>query len=276
MYEKTYHKTVLKNDTKTELPQSRVNWKRILWIVIFVVVITGTIVLIKLPRMQVATIEVTGANVADPGDVSEFVKMQLQGKKLFFLPKTSIMLIPEHTLEKELKEQFPRFQTVSVSRKNFSTITIAVSEYQGVYLWCSDVDTCFFMDQNGVVFAPAPIYSGSAYPKIFASTVQPVPFQALNDEQNDTVTLLLAKLPAILITPTEFHFVGDHELDVIFNHDGHQSSIIFDPTTDIQAALNVLFTGLRTNPLATKFHDQAMVLQYIDLRFSNRVVYKFQ
>ncbi|MEO5646000.1 MAG: hypothetical protein ABIO57_02940 [Candidatus Paceibacterota bacterium] len=276
MYEKSYHKTVLKTDVKPEQSKQRVNWKLILWLSLGAILIAGIIVLIKLPRLQINNIEVVGANVADPGDVTEFVKMELQGKKLFFLPKTSIILVPEHKLEKDLKAQFSRFQTVRVSRKNFSTLTVTVSEYQGVYLWCSDEENCYFMDQNGIAFAPAPVFSGSAYIKIFGGTVQPLPFQALSTAQNDRVTLLLTKLPAIMIVPTEFHFTSDHQLDVLFNHDGHQASIMFDPMADTQDALNVLFTGLRTNPLATKFHDSSKVLEYIDLRFSNRVVYKFQ
>jgi hypothetical protein len=276
MYEKTYHKAVLKTDTKPEKPVQRVNWKLVLWLVVGAVVIVGAIVLIKLPRLQVNNVEVIGANVADPGDVAEFVKMELQGKKLFFLPKTSLILLPEHRLEKDIKSHFSRFQTVSVSRKNLSTITVTVSEFQGVYLWCADEDTCDFMDQNGIAFAPAPYFSGSAYPKVFAGTAQPLPFQALNQPELHTLGLLLTKLPAIQIIPTEFHFNSDHETDVTFNHGGNQANILFDPNIDTQDALNALFTGLRTDPLASKFRDPSKVLQYIDLRFSNRVVYKFQ
>jgi hypothetical protein len=276
MYEKSYHTAVLKTEKNPEKKPGRINWKLILGLLLGAVLIAGFIVLIKLPQWQVQHIEVVGANVADPGDVSEFVTAELQGRKLFFLPKTSILLVPEHRLEKDLKAHFSRFQTVGVSRKNFSTLTVTVSEYQGVYLWCNDPDTCFFMDQNGIAFAPAPVFSGSAYPKIFVGTVQPLPFQALNLQQEQMVSLLRDKLPALLITPTEFHFVSDHQVEVMFNHNGHQASLLLDPMTDTQQALNALFSGLRTNPLATNFHDSSKVLDYIDLRFSNRVVYRFE
>lgn len=277
MYERTYHKAVLKTDDKPVKKEGgRVNWKAALWIVVSVAIVVGAVFLIRMPRLQVTNVEVAGAHVADPGDVKEFVMTELQGKKLFLLPKTSIFLVPEHRLEKDLKAQFSRFQTVSVSRKNFSTLVVTVSEYQGVYLWCSDDASCYFMDQNGVAFAPAPYFSGNAYPKIFVGQKQGLPFQAVTASQLAFIAAALDKLPVIGINPEEFHFVSDHELDVYFNHYGQQSKLLFDPTTNLQDAMNALYTGLRTNPLATKFRDQTQILQYVDLRFSYRVVYKFQ
>jgi len=277
MYERTYHKTVLKTDEKQPGRKLRqVNLKLIALIVVVLAVLTGIVILIRLPKVQVKTVSVVGANVVDPGDVSEFVTSQLQGDKLFILPKTSIFIIPEHTLEQQIKAAFPRLQTVVVSRRNFSTITVTVTEYQGVYLWCADETDCDFMDQNGVAFATAPYFSGDAYPKIFTGATHAMPFQALSPDQVNTLSLLLTRLPIINIDPEEFHFVTDHELDVDFNHNGHQAQLMFDPTLDISDSLEALYTGLQTDPLATKFQDPSEVLQYIDLRFLDRVVYKFQ
>ncbi len=285
MYERTYHKTVLKQEEKdVDKKNSRGkagalrewNWKLIIGIVSAVILLVGSVLLIRAPRLQVRTIEVNGAHVADPGDITEFVNSQLQGNKLFILPRSSIFLAPEHAIEKALKAQFPRLQTVEVDRKNFSTLSINVTEFQGMYLWCTADADCYFMDQNGIAFATAPYFSGTAYPKIFNGTASTLPFQAVTADQLTMVSLLLSRLPSLGIDPAEFHFVSDHELDVDFNHDGHQAQLIFDPTSNTADALQVLFTGLRTNPLAGKFRDASQVLQYIDLRFSNRIVYKFQ
>jgi hypothetical protein len=276
MYERTYHKTVLHTDTEPVKKTGQVNWKLLLKIFIAAVVLAGIVIAIRVPKFQVKHVVVVGANVVDPGDVTEFVTQQLQGHKFFILPRTSIFIIPESALEKNLKEKFPRLQTVSISRTNFSTLTITVTEYQGIYLWCSDETTCDFMDQNGVAFSAAPYFSGNAYPKIFIGTAQSLPFQAISPEQVTRIGLLMERLPVIGIVPAEFHFVSPHELDVDFNHDGHQAQLLFDPTADTRVALVSLYTGLRTNPLASQYQDATQVLHYIDLRFANRVVYKFQ
>jgi cell division septal protein FtsQ len=155
MYERNYQKTVLKTESQPVKKTGRINWRWVLVVILVGIVIAGSIYLIRLPRLQVSHIEVSGVNVVDPGDVTEFIHNDLQGRRMFILPKSSIFLVPIHTLEKELKIQFSRFQTVSVSRKNFSTLSVAVTEYQGIYLWCVDAMTCYAMDQNGVAFAPA-------------------------------------------------------------------------------------------------------------------------
>lgn len=276
MYERTYHKAVLKTDTKGSKKRHQINWRLIARIVVAIAIVVGIIFLIRLPRAQVSTIDVEGATVVYPGDVSEFVKNQLEGNKLGILPRSSIFLVPADSLAKEIQTAFPRFQTVQVTRKNFSTLVVTVSEYQGVYLWCSDETTCYFMDQQGMVFASAPYFSGNAYPKIFIGSLQRLPFSALTPAQVATVALLVDHLTTLGIVPSEFHYVSDHELDIYFVHNGQQSTLLLDPTIDVNESLTALYTGLRTNPLATEFRDATKVLQYIDLRFTDRVVYKFQ
>lgn len=279
MYERTYHKTVLKNDEKSSKKgrqQMRVNWKLIVLIVGGLILITGIVLLVRLPKTQVGTIEVSGVNVVDPGDVSEFVKNKLQGNILGVLPKTSIFLISTHRLENEIKMAFPRLQTVVVNRKSFSSITVNVTEYQGVYLWCVDQATCYFMDQNGMVFAPAPYFSGNAYPKIFIGSLQPLPFQAVTPAQISSISLIIDHLGSLSIAPSEFHYITTHELDIYFIHNSQQAMVLFDPSMDTYDQLTALFTGLRTEPLASEFHTPTKILQYIDLRFLDRVVYKFQ
>ncbi|HTH92890.1 MAG TPA: FtsQ-type POTRA domain-containing protein [Candidatus Paceibacterota bacterium] len=277
MYERTYHKTVLKDDEKeSKKKEARVNWKLLLRITVAIVIIAAIIFVIRIPRAQVTHITVEGAKVVDPGDITEFIQQNLQGKELFVLPKSSIFLVPIHKLEKRIKQQFSRVQTVSINRVNFNTLSVSITEYQGVYLWCIDESTCYFMDQNGVAFTSAPYFSGDAYPKIFSGSMQNIPFQAVTSAQLADISLLLDRLATIGITANEFHFNSIHELDVDFTHEGRPAVLMFDPTTSISDALTDLYTGLRTNPLATKYRDTSKVLQYIDLRFSNRVVYKFQ
>lgn len=282
MYNRTYNKNVLQEEKLAKVKKP-FPWMRMLLITIVVVIVVSTIVLIKTPKLQVKSVDVVGTHVADPSDVSSFVMGNLNGKYLKFLPKTSILLVHTSTLANKIKIAFPRFKDVSVNRSAFDRLEISVTEYEGVYLWCLDQTdnpetSCSFMDERGIVFSKAPYFSGNAYIKIFGgnSETQSYPFSPLSVEYFQDINLLTSRLKAINIEPTEFHFVTEHELRVTFNHFGDESFILFDPTNDIDESLGALFTGMRTEPLNSEYGDRSKVLEYLDTRFDNKLVYKFR
>lgn len=281
MYERTYHDRVLKNEENTSPKKKRffrprLRLKTILITIGCIALVGICVTLTRLTRLQIASVEIEGTNVADPTEVSTFVFGQLQGTRLYVFPRTSIILAQTRRLERNLRTAFPRFETVRVMRTGLSRLTITVSEYGGAYLWCTDATQCLFMDKNGVVFAEAPYFSGSAYPKVFIGAQADLPFRPITTEQLALIELLTERLNAISIAPTEFHFVSEHNLEIVFLHNSTMSKIMIDPTLSIETSLEALFTALRTQPLSAKYQDASRILQYIDLRFENKVVYKFQ
>ena len=282
MYQRTYKSNVLKEEKLAKVKRP-FPWKRLLWTLFVVALVVGCITLIKTPRFQVKHVVVTGTEVADPNDVVKYVNDRMAGKYLYILPKTSILLTPTATLSEKVKKAFPRFKSAVVRRASFDTLSVSINEYKGVYLWCSELDenqtnnNCSFMDQNGVVFATAPYFSGSAYLKLYGdNTSANFPFSPLGSLSLANVVLLTARFEAINITATEFHFISSHKLVVGFAHNDRDAQIIFDPSRDIEDELSALYTGLRTEPLGSLYHNQSKILEYIDVRFANKVVYKFQ
>jgi len=277
MYERNYHGRVLEDDTQSK-PKKKFSWKNALLIGVCVVLVGGFVTLTQLTRLQVRTVTVVGAVSADPKDISEFVMNNLTGKWLYVFPKTSVVLLPDRTLGRDIQRAFPKFETVSVARSGAQTITVTVKEYDGVHLWCDPVTTqCSFMNAEGVVFAEAPFFSGSAYIKISGGEKGEYPFVPLRETDLALVTFLLEKLRAIAIEPAEFHFTTRPDnVVILYYHDGNPTEIVIDPEVDIQTTLGALFTALRTPPLSTRYRDGTSVLQYIDLRLPNKVVYKFK
>jgi len=278
MYERNYHKSVLHDDKQSKPRPKKFPWKNVLLVFGCVMLVGGFVTLTQLNRLQLRTVEVVGAESADPKDISEFVMSKLTGKWLYVFPKTSLVLLPDRALEKSIRSAFPKFQNVSVTRGGTQTITVTVTEFVGTQLWCDEVsDECSFMSTDGVVFAPAPFFSGSAYVKLFGGIPTDYPFVPLRQEQRDRVTLLLEKLRAINIEPSEFHYYATPEkLVIVYYHDGNPAQIILDPLVSTDTTLQSLFTALRTPPFSTRYKDGVSVLEYIDLRLPNKVVYKFK
>lgn len=276
MYEKTYKTQVLGKDAPPKKSPRRL-WKKILVGVLVLAVLFFSGYLIKRPKLQVSAIVVTGTNVLDEKEIEAKVHTLLQGKVLWIFPRTSIFLVRERKLERLLQENFSRIETVSVDRTNFHTLSIAIKEFEPVYLWCrDDMEQCYFMDKNGIVYSEAPVFSGTAYPKIFSGrSLDTLPFVGMTTEEVAQVALLEKRLKEIGITTRSFHFVSKRELDIEFLHNKGSAHLLINQNVDTDTSLEYLFSALRTEPFASLFRNQNKKLSYIDVRFSNKVVYKF-
>lgn len=277
MYERTYHRQVLKTPTDETPAPRRISWKRIL----FVIVIVGVVILfgvaVRHPNLQITTVSVEGGEVIDAEEVSARVKSLLAGRVLWIFPRSSTLLIQTDTLEQEIREQFPRIATIAIDRDNTQGLIVRITEYQEAFLWCDGDDTCFFMDRNGVVYSPAPVFSGTAYSKIFSGIPRaPLPFEGMTPQALTLVKTLEQGLETLGITPSVFRFVSAQEVRVDFLHNKDIAQFIVDPTTPVETSLEYLISGIRTEPLASLFHDETKKLLYIDVRFPNNIVYKFE
>jgi cell division septal protein FtsQ len=281
MYERNYHKKVLQQKAPPEKKRrKRFPVQKALLITVSVLIVTAIIVIVRLPQLQVTTVDVEGTSVVDPEDVSLFIKTKMEGNYLYIFPKTSMLLVPTATITKWTARQFPRFSTVDVRRKGVHGLVVTVTEHQGVYLWCDTEGVedpgCFFMNKEGSVFAPAPFFSGNAYPKIYMGEKQELPFTPLTPAQLQMVQLFLERLPLIGIAPAEFRAMSDRDMSIIFSHNGSDAALIIDPTADTNQTLENLATALNTDPLKSEFKNKAKILEYLDARFSNKIVYKFR
>lgn len=271
MFERRYQSKVLK---QSEPPKEKrpFNWKRFFIIIANVVILIAIVYVIRLPALQVHSVEVIGTDVADPQEISLFVENEIQGKYLFILPKKSMLLVPTKTLTKKVSTAFPRFASVDIRRTGIDSLTVTVQEHTGAYLWCNA--ECFFMNSEGVVYAIAPTFSGDAYLKLYGGEENQLPFRPLTKNNLYTVTLLQNRLPYLDIKPVKIKFLPDNTLTVVFLDDTREVELIFNGES-IEPALEALYTAFRTDAFVRQYRDSSKVLRYIDLRYPNKVVYKF-
>jgi cell division septal protein FtsQ len=276
MYERTYNAKVLSQKAPPEKKRRRrFPWRKFMIGLVSVLILAAIVILIRLPQLQVKTIAVVGTEVTDPEDVSIFIRSQIEGNFLYAFPKTSMLLVPTTSVAKWTAKEFPRFSSVDVRRKGVHGLTVSVSEHQGTYLWCA-MDECYFMNADGLVFAPAPFFSGDAYAKLYIGTKSALPFSPLTPEQFAMVQVVLSRLPSIGINPSAIRDISSHQIDIDFSHKGTMARLMIDPNNDIEQTLEHLATALETDPLKTSFRSNSSVLEYLDARFSNRIVYKFR
>lgn len=276
MYERNYQASVSKE--KSLKTKKKFSWRKFLRFISIIFFLIGVGFLLRHPRFQITNIEVLGTAVISKTDIEDNTKEQLVGKYLWIFPKSSIFLINEKNIKDKIKRDFSRIENINIKRTNFHSIEIEIKEFDAAFLWCSKgEEDCYFMDNQGVVYSKAPVFSGTAYIKIITD-LEPkeLPFSVLSLDEISKITEISERLLVINIVPSTFNYVSDRQLDIDFLHNKSISKIIIDPRNNIETSLEYVFSGIRTEPLASKFHNSNKKLLYIDVRFPSKIVYKFE
>ncbi|MEI6316718.1 MAG: hypothetical protein WCO65_03295 [bacterium] len=261
---------------------------RIFFSVVSIGIIVGIIFILRSSQMQIKTITVSGNEIINSSDVIADAKQSLSGSYLYLIPKTNIFFYPKNTVYNNLKKDFPRFDSIHMSLVNKTTLEIKVTEERGTALWCGqDVDIpdmtsqCYFTDTKGGVIDIAPYYSGNVYIRFFGGAISsdvtnPIGktfiesdsyARLLNFAQN--ISSLGFQIQAVRIT------AGTDDFFILDLGDSHTAFVQFRKTDDYSTLYKNLQTAINKTDLSKNIEQNKKNLQYFDLRFTNKVYYKF-
>ena len=229
-----------------------------------------------LPFVRIQAIDVEGQKTVLPQAVQQVAQNELYGGYLHLFARSNIFIYPRGLIEQRLLTQFPMFQSVEVHAENFHTIGVTVTERQPVALWCgSSVSTsssCFLVDQGGMVYAPALVYSGDAYQKFYgAVTVGALPQQFLSPEEFHSLSTFVDTLARSLGSTVGSVMVDqDRDARVIF---ANGFVLLFSLDQNDGDVSDHLGLALRSSVFAT---HPLIDFQYLDLRFGDKLYYKLK
>lgn len=218
-------------------------------------------------RFVINDINVVGTQALSAAAVESAFGSQVNDGVRHFFARSNIFFYPYSELQQKLLEQFPLMQAVSFSRASMlsQAITISVHEREPKYLWCSS--TCYFMDAQGFIFAPATNPGGFL---IFRGGL-------VNGEDPLGQTFMRGRLEKLATIVEELKSSGfpaegasvENEQDISIP----LSSGYYVKTT-ITAMPDELSKNLNLAISSDRLVGKLEQLEYVDLRFGNRVYYK--
>lgn len=232
-----------------------------------------------LQRLAVTGVEVQGA-VAIPAEslVASVMKgLTSDGFRLF--ATDNMFLYPQQAIEATLSREFPRIKEVALSRESLlaQAVTVTVKERQPYARWCPGMITervysdtrCHLMDAAGFIFAEA-AGEATTVPFVFrgglVTDFAPIGQWYLRGRLADAVALL-GKLAAAGHAPTGLAVESEQYFAVALG----TGPVIYAPFgKDADALVQTLETALKAESL----EGRISTLEYIDLRFGDRVYYK--
>lgn len=269
--------------TPREPKRSRRQFSRIhLWIAISaiatVLIVGGGIYVLRLPYFQIKQIQFSGLAVIDESELRSEIINLLAGNYLAVVPKRNILLIRPGVLESSLQKKFPRVKKISIQRVLPDTLRTSIEERTLWAILCNDLSgeqqapSCVYLDSSGFAMEHSPQSTGSLITKVKTNISEINPGTQVFDPRlaEEMVTLAQGLKKSIGGEPTSYEFSVKlpEEIRVVMP-EGFK--IYFKRDDDFPHAFSVLKTVLEQ-----EIKEKKSNLAYIDLRFGNKVFYKYK
>lgn len=267
--------------------------KRVRILVLFLVLFFSLVVSVSYfsfhKKITLSNIVVSGNNIIDTDDIEKVVKDNLSGRYVYLFSRANFLFYPKNKIYKDLNSSFPRIEELSISRKGFNSLEINIKERSGTYLYCgkevplisSNIgDNCFFVNKDGFIFDKAPYFSGNVYFKYYVSLGgdgSPLGKQLFTEEKFKEITNFIDDLFALSFKPA-YMIVDEKGFYTIYlEHKPLSTSpkILLKNTNDLKTVFDNISSSMKKKEFSDEINQKYDRLEYIDLRFKNKVLYKF-
>lgn len=250
-----------------------------------VVIFIGLGHLSKWQKLNIENIKIMGNKVVETELIEQVVKEDIAGRYLWLFPKTNFLLYPKSKIEQDLAEKFTRLKDISVKVKSMKTLEINLTERTALYTWCGDSlsrqnntqeeNKCYFMDSSGYIFDEAPYFSGEVYFRFFGQ-IQDNYF--LKDNFSEIISFI-DNLSIMGLKPVSLFAKEDGVIDFYLTSNispPDAPKVIIKLNSDLNKITENIQTAITTEPLKSDLKTKYNSLLYIDLRFGNKVYFKFK
>lgn len=275
--------------------QSAMTWKTWVWGAAIILALAGLLYLaIYSPFLKIKNWNLEAKNFSSVESAQNLVERFFEEKVWEIIPRNNWLVFLNNTLSNRILAAYPEAAAVDINRDILRGVKITVVGRQPAAFWCqtfaiatstimageattteSDLilpqsGTCYFTDNNGLIFREAPQLSGTALPTFFSR-----PGQEFNigDVVIGFSTVQLAaqlkkELRNLGIEPIVFTLAVNNSQELtVFTSEGWQ--IYFDLSRSAQSQVKILGALLDS-----EIKDKRAGLKYIDLRLANKVYYK--
>lgn len=242
-------------------------------------------------KVVIDNVVVTGNHIIDKEDIEKEVYKNISGRYIYLFSRNNSFIYPHNRIYNSLLVTFPRIEKLSIYRDNLKTLHVDISERTGSYLYCGanlpeDKDevgeNCYFVNNDGFIFDTAPYFSGNIYFKfytLFESDLKnPLGQQMMDIDDFHNLARFIDQIMILGFKPIYIVKDKDGTNYLYLNHQasGTMPKIIFKNEADLNIIYENLSLAMRKKEFALEINSKYNTLLYIDLRFKNKVLYKFQ
>src|SRR3989339_1675977 len=261
----------------------------ILFFIIFISLVGALSYFSSHPKIVIDKIVVIGDNIIDEKDIESSVRVKLSGKYVWLFSRSNFLVYPHDKIYKSLITEFPRIEKLTIKRSGFNTLKVELEERTGSYLYCGVSiplnkeeigENCYFVNNDGYIFDKAPYFSGDVYfkyyTKIKGDANNPLGTQMYEKERFHELVRLMDGVISLGFNPSYLVVDSNGIYSLYLKSQGNSNpKILFKEDNDWVTILDNFSTAMKEKEFANEINSKYDTLLYIDLRFKNKVLYKF-
>lgn len=260
----------------------------VLYFFISALFITGLAFLSGEKHIVIDKVLVSGTHIIDQDEVEKEIKNNLSGKYLYIFSKSNSFIFPEKKIYNNLISKFPRIQELSLKRDNLKTIHAEIVERTGSFLYCGERvpedkkeigENCYFVNNDGYIFDEAPYFSGNVYFKYYIPLPEgekPLGNNMTDKEHFYRIARFIDGISSLGLKPA-YITIEKNGTNHLYLESGETTPVIqFKDNDNLTIILDNLLVAMQKKEFADEIKSKYNTLQYIDLRFKNKVLYKFE
>ncbi len=237
------------------------------------------------PEYRIEEIRVEGNRLIPARALVEESAKVLDGAYGGLFSRRNRFIYPSGALAKHLYASFFALRNLSLQAVSPNLLAITVTERKPIALWCAGMESvgeqvspCYFLDEDGLLFAASPDISPGVYRRFFGSISSSTPAVGETVMAPDVfreLNLFLDSLGTFDLTPSAVTFIPnpggnlDYSIEV-----GGGARLLISGTRRLQETLSDI-TAFFNDPEILGSRKQFISrLDYIDFRFANKVYYK--
>ena len=276
-----------------ELRRARMKRRRVvflIFIILFIGVVIGLSYLSHQPKLTISNIKVEGTHIIDSMDIEQSVNDHMSGNFIYLFSKKNSFLYPKSKIEKDLQKKFTRIKNLSIKLEGLNTLKIVIDERIGSYMYCGDSipesaselgENCYFVNSDGYIFDVAPYFSGDIYFKFYiplTNTQDILSQQILDPKEFREIISFVDGLTELGLDPVSVVMSDKdrYSFHLRQNSNSIYPEILFKEDNDLATIFGNFSAAMQNPDFKNEIFSRYSSLSYIDLRFDNKVLYKFQ
>lgn len=243
------------------------------WIYLSLLVLcaVGLIYVSRLPQYQVRNVSVSGTLLTREADIMSIAREYLSYNYFYFVPQSNIWLYPKNKILERIRLLSSVEDVEMDLNKASNELNINIKERKHEYVWCDEVNICYYMDKNGYVFAGAPTFEGNVF-LTFKGQIQDTPLGKYFLPQEKMLELLefIENLKNIGFSINTINMLSDREVRLILDS---KTEII----VSMEKSLHDCFRNIETLVNSADFQNVSggiEKVQYIDMRYGKKAFWK--